>query len=107
MLKDRSMLDQSVRFWNRNKHIIKLEWVHPEWLRALAILLIVAPVLGGMAVVFGSLLLLVPLIVLVKFVGISWALFLWVLLYGYVSLRIVRWLRRQQKNRPRRSRVMH
>jgi membrane protein implicated in regulation of membrane protease activity len=96
-----------MQFWGQNKHIIKLEWVHPEWLRALAILLIVAPVLAGTALVFGSLVLIVPLILLVKFVGISWALFIWVLLYGYVSLRIVRWMRRQQKNRPRRSRVMH
>lgn len=101
------VFDVLLRQWHQHKHIVQLKWMQPEWLRALVIILVVAPVFIGGAFVAGVLFLIVPLVILVKFFGISWALVIWLFIYGYGSLRFVRWLRRQQKNRPRRSRVMH
>lgn len=93
--------------WSRRMYILKLQWIHPEWLRALVALLIAAPLyiatVSGFAMVF----LLVPFIILVNYFGISWAMVIWFVAYGYLSYRLARILRRQQKNRPRRSRVMH
>lgn len=93
--------------WSRRMYILKLQWIHPEWLRALVALLIALPVYFITVSSFAAIFLLVPLVVLVKFVGISWALVIWLVVYGYASMRFVRWLRRQQKNRPRRPRVMY
>lgn len=93
--------------WSRRTYILKLQWIHPEWLRALVALLIAAPVYVMVAFGFAAVVLLVPFIVLVNFFGISWAMVIWFIVYGYLSLRFVRWLRRQHRNRPRRSRVIH
>ena len=93
--------------WSRRKYIFKLKWIHPEWLRALVALLIAAPLFLIAVFGFVTLFLLIPLVLAVKYFGIIWGFLLWVALYGYTSIRITRWLHREQKNRPRRSRVMH
>ena len=90
------------KFWKRKGYYLKLEWIHPFWLRAVVTLVIAAPLFILFVLGTSALVLLVPLIILVKFIGFSWALIVWVVLYGYLSYRFWRWHKHQQKHRPRR-----
>lgn len=90
------------QFWKRKGYYLKLEWIHPFWLRAVVAMLIAAPLFVMFVIGMSAFVLLVPLIILVKFIGFSWALVVWVALYGYGSYRFWQWHKFQQKHRPRR-----
>lgn len=89
--------------WANKKRLVLLEWVHPEWLRATILMLVAAPVF--LIVVFGvsAVVLLVPLVILVKFLGFAWGFVIWVVLYIYAFRHFGKWSRKQTKRRPRRS----
>jgi membrane protein implicated in regulation of membrane protease activity len=88
--------------WSRRWYILKLLWLHPEWLRALVALLIALPVYIFTVMGIASLALFVPLIILINFVGLGWAVILWAILYGFLAYRFNKWRQRMNSIRPRR-----
>lgn len=98
----RSIRTNPKYLWSRKVYILKLLWIHPEWLRAVVALLIVIPLFLVTTLGLGLLILFVPLVLCIKFLGLGWGLIFWSLLYGYASTRFVKLLRHQHRNRPRR-----
>lgn len=88
--------------WSRRIYIVKLLWIHPEWLRALVALLIAAPIYLFTVVGITCFVLFVPLVMLIMLFGLGWAVFIWTLLYGYFAYVFVRWHRRSTLKRARR-----
>ncbi len=88
--------------WEKRAYYLKLEWIHPEWLRVLVALVVAIPVFIGTALVVGLAVLFLPMVVLVKYFGIVWGLLLWIVVYGYASTKFIKMLRHQHRNRPRR-----
>lgn len=88
--------------WSRKAYILKLLWIHPEWLRALISLLIAAPIYIFTVIGVTCVALFVPLVILIMMFGLGWAVLIWTLLYGYLAYQFIRWHQRSSLNRARR-----
>ena len=88
--------------WSRRLYIVKLLWIHPEWLRALVALLIAAPIYMFTLIGVTGAALFVPLVLLIMMFGLGWAVLIWTLLYGYFAYLFIRWHRRSTLKRARR-----
>lgn len=90
------------RAWKQRKYYLKLEWVHPFWLRAVVSLVIAIPLFVLFIIGTTAVVLLAPLIILVKFVGFGIGVFLWLGLYIGAFVWFKKWARRHEQTRRRR-----
>jgi len=90
------------KIWKKRKYYFKLMWIHPEWLRQIVSLLIALPLFIVIVVGASVVILLVPLIIAVKYLGITFGFIIWAGVYMYIFYRINRWSKLQKKYRPRR-----
>jgi hypothetical protein len=90
------------RLWQRRKYYLKLEWIHPFWLRAVISLVIAIPLFVMFVIGTTAVILLAPLIILVKFVGFSVGVIIWLALFMIAFAQFRRWARRHEKTRGRR-----
>lgn len=103
------MTDKAKRYlkhvWKRRKYYAKLEWIHPFWLRAVVSLVIALPLFVFFILGMTAAVLLVPLIILVKYVGFSYGVVIWLVLYIIAFVQLRKWARHH--NRTRRRRPVH
>lgn len=90
------------KIWKKRKYYLKLMWIHPEWLRQVVSLLIALPLFIITIILATTLVLLVPLLLAVKFLGITFGFIVWAAVYFYIFNRINKWSKAQKQHRPRR-----